>query len=315
MSGNSGGSALARALILPPGVLAEQSLGALAAAGAMVVRTGEVAPEALPAAERMRIVDALADGAEAGGVPLVLALSPGCAPFAGALAFWVSRDAGRPARMVVRAPDGALDLAPGVLLAMLGREPWSVPAPMQEPEPARIETERLRLTVGTPAQVEGYYHAIVGTTMFDNLLWEGPASVVDLLSWRWRSLRNFAKGAACDANFGIIEKSSGRQIGGCSWRPKASDPTLGDIGYTLAPAFHRRGYGFEAIGALVEWVFAERRAARVEATVFVGNQASRGLLEKLGFAYEGVARGRILKRGRRIDEWCFALLPGELLRG
>lgn len=303
-------------LLVPPGVLPARVIDALAADGQPVVRTGEIAPAPLPANERLRAVDAVAEALDGQGLSPVLLLSPGCMPLARDLAFWASRDASHPARMVMRAPDGAADLErPGALGGLLEREPWSEPAALREPEPVTIETERLLLTVGTPGQIEGYYHAIVGTSMFDNLLWDGPSSVSDLLSWRWRSLRNFAKGAACDANFGIIEKASGRQIGGCSWRPKPTDPALGDIGYALAPAFHRRGYGYEAIGALVDWVLGERRAARVEATVFVGNAASRGLLEKLGFGFEGVARARISKRGRRIDEWCFSLLPGERRRG
>ena len=54
------------------------------------------------------------------------------------------------------------------------------------------------------------------------------------------------------------------------------------------------------------------RLEKLEATVFVGNVASRRVFEKNGFLLEGTIRRAVKKRGRLVDEWLFGLLPEEL---
>jgi RimJ/RimL family protein N-acetyltransferase len=51
-----------------------------------------------------------------------------------------------------------------------------------------------------------------------------------------------------------------------------------------------RGHGLEAVGLLTRWLFEEAGAARVQAGTAVGNAGMRRVLERLGFAGEGVMR-------------------------
>ena len=106
---------------------------------------------------------------------------------------------------------------------------------------------------------------------------------------------------------GIIEKASDACIGGASLRPVAGDPAILDVGYALAPAFQGRGYGTEAVGALVHEGFANRGAERVFATIFVGNTASARVCHKIGMRLEGTMRRAVLKRGTWRDEWLYAI--------
>ena len=50
------------------------------------------------------------------------------------------------------------------------------------------------------------------------------------------------------------------------------------------------GHGGEAVALLTGWLFEQAGAARVQASTAVGNAAMRRVLERLGFACEGVMR-------------------------
>jgi len=179
-------------------------------------------------------------------------------------------------------------------------EAWS-------PRPPRIETERLILTWPTPAQIDGFYQAIAGTSMFDTICWDGPESPTEMHDRQIWARRGHAKGRGHEAAFGVIERESERQIGGVSFRPQTRDDRRADIGFALAPDVHGRGYGTEAVRALVGYGFETRGAERIEAEVFAGNEASRRVLEKVGFELEGVKRANVRKRGALLDEWLFSM--------
>lgn len=72
----------------------------------------------------------------------------------------------------------------------------------------------------------------------------------------------------------------------------------GTIGYWIGQPFARQGYMREAIGALVHHAFAEMDLSRIEAACLPENAASRGVLERSGFKYEGVAQSYLQINGR-----------------
>ena len=72
----------------------------------------------------------------------------------------------------------------------------------------------------------------------------------------------------------------------------------GTIGYWIGKPFARHGFMGEAIGALVHHAFVELDLSRVEAACLPENVASRGVLEKSGFKYEGVAQSYLQINGR-----------------
>ena len=49
-----------------------------------------------------------------------------------------------------------------------------------EMPPPLIETKRLLLTWPTPEQIADYYAAIVATSIFDTIVWDGPSGVQEL---------------------------------------------------------------------------------------------------------------------------------------
>ena len=174
-----------------------------------------------------------------------------------------------------------------------------------------IETDRLILTVPNEAQIDGYYRDIVDSTIFDTLIWDGPSGPSDLHDYWHHHVQTMQDGPEEAVSLAVIERSSDRYIGGAALRPIGRNPEQLDIGYAFAPHAHGEGYATETVGALVDEAFGKRGAERIIATVFVGNAASRRVVEKVGFVCEGVLRAAVRKRGRMLDEWMMAMVRSD----
>ncbi len=72
----------------------------------------------------------------------------------------------------------------------------------------------------------------------------------------------------------------------------------GTLGYWIGDPFARRGFMHEAIDAVVHYAFAMLDISRIEAACLPENVASRRVLEKSGFKYEGVAQSYLQINGR-----------------
>ena len=72
----------------------------------------------------------------------------------------------------------------------------------------------------------------------------------------------------------------------------------GTLGYWIGETFARQGFMREAIEAVVHHAFHRMELSRVEAACLPENIASRGVLEKSGFKYEGVAQSYLQINGR-----------------
>ncbi len=82
------------------------------------------------------------------------------------------------------------------------------------------------------------------------------------------------------------------------------------IGYTLRTDRQGKGYGREAVGAVIDALFA-RGIHRVGATLAPANIPSAILLEQLGFRYEGRAIAAAFVRGTWEDDDRYALLASD----
>jgi ribosomal-protein-alanine N-acetyltransferase len=60
-----------------------------------------------------------------------------------------------------------------------------------------------------------------------------------------------------------------------------------EIGYSIVQAYHRRGIGLETVRQLIDDAFADPRVRSISAETPVTFVASRGLLERSGFALTG----------------------------
>ncbi|AXI41615.1 GNAT family N-acetyltransferase [Sulfitobacter sp. SK011] len=83
------------------------------------------------------------------------------------------------------------------------------------------------------------------------------------------------------------------------------------LGYWTGEPFARQGYMREAIDAVVHQAFSRLDLSRVEAACLPENAASRGLLEKAGFKYEGVAQSYLQIEGRWRTHVLYASLRSD----
>lgn len=88
------------------------------------------------------------------------------------------------------------------------------------------------------------------------------------------------------------------------------DHDIASVGYTIGDAFRGRQVASRALRLLVEIAFDPDQVdlERLEAVVAVGNIASQHVLERNGFAREGIAPGLLRIRGKRMDHLRYGLL-------
>lgn len=85
----------------------------------------------------------------------------------------------------------------------------------------------------------------------------------------------------------------------------------GTFGYWIGQPFARQGYMREALLALTHHAFTRLDLSRLEAACLPENVASRGVLEKCGFKYEGVAQSYLQINGRWRNHVLYANLRGD----
>lgn len=85
----------------------------------------------------------------------------------------------------------------------------------------------------------------------------------------------------------------------------------GTLGYWVGAPHARQGYMREAILAVVHHAFVALDLSRIEAACLPENAASRGVLEKCGFKYEGVAQSYLQIAGRWRSHVLYANLRSD----
>jgi RimJ/RimL family protein N-acetyltransferase len=84
-----------------------------------------------------------------------------------------------------------------------------------------------------------------------------------------------------------------------------------DIGFTLATAFHGRGYASEAVRGVLGHLFRIRGLHKVSAECDARNIASARLLEQVGFIREGLLREQTWIKNEWTDDLIYGLLASE----
>lgn len=88
-----------------------------------------------------------------------------------------------------------------------------------------------------------------------------------------------------------------------------------EFGYWLAEEYHGQGYGTEAVGLAIDYVFRTYDHPAVGAKAYEFNEASRGLLESLGFEEEGRVRRDRFIDGEYVDTVVYGLLREDWSHG
>ena len=104
-------------------------------------------------------------------------------------------------------------------------------------------------------------------------------------------------------------------IGDVSWRTERWGPTpesaCACIGIALLPEFRSKGYGTRAQRALVDLLFREFGAHRVQADTAADNPSEQRSLERVGFQREGLVRQAEHRDGTYHDHVLYGILRQE----
>lgn len=110
----------------------------------------------------------------------------------------------------------------------------------------------------------------------------------------------------------LMRREDGRLMGAITLDNIRRGPAqAGSVGYWIGPEFARQGYMSDALSALVHFAYTEIDLSRIEAACLPENTASRRLLERSGFKYEGVAQSYLQINGRWRNHVHYANLRGD----
>lgn len=100
-------------------------------------------------------------------------------------------------------------------------------------------------------------------------------------------------------------------IGDCGLHVDASDPRLGEVGFTFAPGHQGKGFASEALIAILRFSFESLKLHRVCAVVDRRNDPAVRLLRRSGLREEALFIQHRWFKGAWCDEHVFAMLASE----
>lgn len=112
-------------------------------------------------------------------------------------------------------------------------------------------------------------------------------------------------------NWLVSTRRGDAAIGSCTLYRFDARHRRAEIGYALHPDQWGRGLAGEAVALALDWGFRSLGLHRIEADIDPRNEASRRLLQSLGFRSEGLLRQRFLVDGEATDSEIFGLLHDE----
>jgi len=177
-----------------------------------------------------------------------------------------------------------------------------------------VETERMTLRLPTHADYRAW--ASLREASADHLMpWE-PVWAHDHLTRKAFTNRVYWAGRAEAQGTALpmlmIRRDDQRLLGAVTLDNIRRGPVqAGTMGYWIGAPYARQGFMKEAVQAFVHYAFATMDLSRIESACLPENIASRGVLEKSGFKYEGVAQSYLQINGRWRNHVLYANLRND----
>jgi len=111
--------------------------------------------------------------------------------------------------------------------------------------------------------------------------------------------------------WGIIKKDENKLVGTCGFHHFDEEFKRAEIGYELNKNYWKNGIMKEALKEIIEVGFDFMNLNRIEGIVDNENEASKIILIKLGFKFEGCLRKRFYFNEEFRDEHYYGLLKSE----
>lgn len=145
-----------------------------------------------------------------------------------------------------------------------------------------LETQRLRLRLFTPDDVEDFYR-ILGDPEVRRFMADGEEfSKEDTLAVIERFISTYKERGF--GRWAVVHKEHGKLIGYCGLIVLREAVGV-ELAYLLASEYWGRGIATEAARACLRYGFEELRCERIAAISIVENMASKRVMEHLGMTY------------------------------
>jgi ribosomal-protein-alanine N-acetyltransferase len=179
--------------------------------------------------------------------------------------------------------------------------------PLTAPPP--IETARLRVRLVAECHMPWLMSVNGDEEVTRFLPYPTWRSLSDAEAWLKRMSGIQATGTALQ--FVVAEKGTSRAIGTCLLFGFDEASARAELGFVLGRAHWAKGYMSEALAPLIECAFGVMGLRRLDAQIDSRNDSSRRLLQRLGFAKEGLQRERWIDGGVPADAELYGLLRHE----
>ena len=174
----------------------------------------------------------------------------------------------------------------------------------------RLETERLVLR---------RFAAEDAAAMYKN--WASDADVTKFLSWPTHTSQEISEYVISDwvkkyddekyYSWAIVLKEIGEPIGSMAVMHMKEDISMAHVGYCIGKKWWHMGITSEALNAVIDFLFDEVGANRIEAYHDPNNPNSGGVMKKCGMKYEGTLRGYQKTNQGITDAYVYAILKSE----
>lgn len=172
-----------------------------------------------------------------------------------------------------------------------------------------IETKRLRLQPLTTEYTDFVFRHFSNPAVTQYMLDEPP--VLDYTQAQ-QIVQFYAEPARKTYNrWVIVQKADAQPIGTCGYHKWDKRYFRAEIGYDLDPSFWGRAYMTEVLNAVIANGFERMKLNRIDALVYVENERSIRLLQRLGFTQEGLLRDYFCLNAKFYDHYIFSLLCRE----
>ncbi len=108
----------------------------------------------------------------------------------------------------------------------------------------------------------------------------------------------------------VIEKED-KFIGVCDLHEVDKHNSNAKVGMWIGRKWWGKGYGTSALKLILEFAFKDLKLHRVEGIAFEWNTASRRIMEKCGFKFEGLRRESFKLKGKYQNEAIYGILANE----
>lgn len=158
----------------------------------------------------------------------------------------------------------------------------------------------------TVADIPDWFDYLVQPQVFEHTSWnvQAPGDLMHYAS----ALESRAPNSLL--RLAIADRASNQLVGTIGFHTVSPENRSAELAYDLAPAAWGKGIAAHLCGVMVRWAHSQVGLTRVQATVLSSNVRSIKVLERCGFAREGLLRSYRMVRGTPGDFWMYSHVHG-----